>query len=152
MLLRGVGWTVEEGLAVHSSSLLKLLFHLVRHHLLAQAHALTHLHGAVIVVVPMSITTRALLDILFVNLVDETALILTLERASHVITLSLSLIIFLPGLGQKLLGLLLGVARWGSLAAWMVRLVHRLIIVGNPLSILAPLHARLKEVLVKAIG
>ena len=33
-----IWWTVKEGLSVDSSSLLELLFHLIRHHLLAQSN------------------------------------------------------------------------------------------------------------------
>ena len=82
LLLRRVSWTVIEGLAVDGAPLLKLLLHLIWHHLLAEAN-LAELHRTMIVVLALlsnsaTLMTLQLRPILFVYLIHETVLILTL--------------------------------------------------------------------------
>ena len=52
LLLRRVNWTVIEGLAVYSAPLFKLLLHLIRYHLLAEAY-LSKLNRTMIVVLAL---------------------------------------------------------------------------------------------------
>ena len=82
LLLRRVDWTVIEGLAVYGAPLFKLLLHLIRYHLLAEAY-LSKLNRTMIVVLALlsnsaTLMTLQLRPILFVYLIHETVLILTL--------------------------------------------------------------------------
>ena len=52
LLLRRVHWTVIEGLAVYGAPLFKLLLHLIRYHLLAEAY-LSKLDRTMIVVLSL---------------------------------------------------------------------------------------------------
>ena len=103
-----------------------------------------------VIIVASTLRSASFLYILFFDFIHETALILTLECASHIVALSFSLVIFLPGLGQKLLSLLFRVPSWRCLTAWMLLLTGLLLNCGS-LGILRPLYARFKEVLIETI-
>ena len=109
LLLRRVYWTVIEGLAVYGAPLLELLLHLIRYHLLAEAY-LSKLNRTVIVVLSLindcsSLMTLELRPVLFVYLIHETVLILTLKGAAHI--LNFTSLVFCTRLRHLLLLLLL---------------------------------------------
>ena len=92
LLLGRVHWTVIEGLAVHGAPLLELLLHLIWYHLLTEAY-LSKLNRTMIVVLSFfsdsaSLVTLQLRPVLFVNLIHETVLILTLKGAAHILNLT----------------------------------------------------------------
>ena len=123
LLLRRVDWTVIEGLAVYGAPLFKLLLHLIRYHLLAEAY-LSKLNRTMIVVLALfnnctTLMTLQLRPVLFVNLIGETVLILTLKGAAHI--LNFTGLVFCSRLRQLLLLLLL--------LAVILRTLHNLLLI-----------------------
>ena len=117
LLLRRVCWTVIEGLTINGATLLKLLLHLVWYHLLAEAD-LAKLHRTMVVVLALLSDSAALMTlqlgpVLFVDLIHETVLILTLKSAAHV--LHLTGLVLCARLSQLLLVLFLLAVSWRAL-------------------------------------
>lgn len=127
MLLRRVRRAVEERLAIDSAPLLKLLFHLVWHHLLAQACLLAHLHRALIVVCAWPIYVvwdhsfakldgsqgEALIRLRVLRSLTETVLVLALKGATRVL-LCLPLVVLGARLRQLVIVILLYVTSFRS--------------------------------------
>lgn len=134
MLLGGVRGTVEERLSVDGAPLFQLLFHLVRHNLLAETH-FAKLDRALIVVAAVRVlATSKLHHVVLIDFLNETAPVLALDSATHLLYLT---------------GVLFG--------AWLRQLRHlmmrlRFLIMmldlGGPI---APLHRRLKKVFVEPV-